>query len=308
MANDLGDSHVNSLGQGGALPASSTNFRVVGKVYVESGKPVTYILYPEQSTKSLFIGLYNSAGGILSTKTGIGTLTGNYIPTTTGWITLKVKNSVSTNPSQRCWVNVTYTAPAIITNATAAAARNSASIWTGNGETSDWNEPKNWEEGMVPDETSDVVIPGSIFPQPALTEKTKIHSITIEPDARLFVNAPLEVAAELTNQGSIEGTGSIEHLQTGIITIPSSNQAELSVYPNPSSEGCSLRINGSIDANDLLKLSMYAADGKLLHEYSDHFEGVNTWLMEASEKLEQGFYYLRCDGPGVKSVLKFVKN
>ncbi|MFM7310555.1 MAG: alpha-amylase domain-containing protein, partial [Flavobacteriales bacterium] len=33
MSGDLGDSHTSSLGQGGAIPASSTNFRVVGKIF-----------------------------------------------------------------------------------------------------------------------------------------------------------------------------------------------------------------------------------------------------------------------------------
>jgi len=36
MADDLGDSHCNSLGYGGALPDNSTNQRVVGKIFGSS--------------------------------------------------------------------------------------------------------------------------------------------------------------------------------------------------------------------------------------------------------------------------------
>src|SRR2546429_9470883 len=38
MADDLGDSHSNSLGPGGALPANSTAMRTVGKIFAATGK------------------------------------------------------------------------------------------------------------------------------------------------------------------------------------------------------------------------------------------------------------------------------
>jgi hypothetical protein len=41
MADDLCDSHCESLGQGGALPANSTNQRVAGKIYVQSVKKIS---------------------------------------------------------------------------------------------------------------------------------------------------------------------------------------------------------------------------------------------------------------------------
>lgn len=116
MSNDLGDSHASSLKQGGALPASSTAQRYVGKIFVQSGKAVTYNLYPSDATKSLSIKLYNGTTQV-ATLTGTGTLTGTYTPNFTGWVSIKVNNNVSSNPSQKVWVKVTYTSPASVSTA-----------------------------------------------------------------------------------------------------------------------------------------------------------------------------------------------
>lgn len=307
MANDLGDSHVNSLGQGGALPASSTNFRIVGKIYVESGKPITTILYPENTTKALYVGLYNAAGTLLTSANGTGTLTKLYTPSFTGWITLKVRNNVASNPSQKCWVNVTYTAPAIIANATAAAARTAASIWTGNGESSDWNEPKNWEEGIVPDETSDVVIPGGVYPHPAVSSSTKIASLKIEENAHLFVNDQLFVENEIQNNGSISGLGALEN-QLGEIAIKSSNEAEFSLYPNPSEHGVMLKVNGSIEDDASFQISLFSIDGKCIATQSGNFSSSNSWLNDFSNSLKQGVYFIRFETSKSRGNLKFLKS
>ncbi len=61
MANDLGDSHASSLQQGGALPASSTALRTVGKVFDETGKTITVNLYPTNAAQNLTVNLYNSS-------------------------------------------------------------------------------------------------------------------------------------------------------------------------------------------------------------------------------------------------------
>ena len=307
MANDLGDSHVNSLGQGGALPANSTNFRIVGKIYVENGKPVTTILYPENATKALFVGLYNAAGTLLTSASGLGTLTKVYTPTFTGWITLKVKNNVATNPTQKCWVNVTYTAPAIITNATAASARMAASFWTGNGETSDWNDPKNWEEGIVPDEKSDVVIPGGVYPNPAVSSSIKIASLRIEENAHLFVNDRLFVENEIQNDGSISGLGALEN-NAGEFVIESSTEAEFTLFPNPSEHGVMLNVNGSIADNAAFQISLFSIDGKCLASKSGNFSSTNNWLNEFTNSLIQGVYFIRFETSKSRGNLRFLKS
>ncbi len=118
MADDLGDSHASSLKQGGALPASSAALRIVGRVFSETGKSITVVLTPSNATKNLTVALYNSAGtSILSTKSGTGTLTLTYTPTATGYYMIKVKNSSTSNPSQKVWVKATYTAPQTVNTA-----------------------------------------------------------------------------------------------------------------------------------------------------------------------------------------------
>ena len=78
MANDLGDNDTRSLREGGATPNNSTAVRTVGKIYVKSGKPITYNLYPTNTANALQIGLLDAAGTILSSATGTGNLTKTY--------------------------------------------------------------------------------------------------------------------------------------------------------------------------------------------------------------------------------------
>lgn len=111
MANDLGDNDTRSLREGGATPNNSTAVRTVGKIYVKSGKPITYNLYPTNTANALQIGLLDAAGTILSSATGTGNLAKTYTPTTTGWLTIKMRNQLATVAGQSSFVKVTYTAP-----------------------------------------------------------------------------------------------------------------------------------------------------------------------------------------------------
>lgn len=122
MANDLGDSHTSSLQQGGRLPDFSTAQRTVGRIYAESGKTITYKVFPEVNGRSQHIALYNTSGTIVSQITGTSSntapLTNSYTPGSTGWYTIKVKNSSVSDAGQRVWVNVTYTAPTTVNTRT----------------------------------------------------------------------------------------------------------------------------------------------------------------------------------------------
>jgi alpha-amylase len=113
MADDLGDSHSRSLRQGGALPAGSMAWREVGKVYAEQGKTITYRLFPSFPQQNNNIGLYlgDQCGTVLDSVTGTGNLTKTFTPNATGWYRFKVRNLSASNPSQRVWVNITYTSP-----------------------------------------------------------------------------------------------------------------------------------------------------------------------------------------------------
>lgn len=113
MSNDLGDSHASSLQQGGALPASSTALRNVGKIFAESGKSITVNLYPSNTTPNLTVNLYNSGGTQVQTVSGTGNLTLSYTPGSTGTYEVRIKNTNAANPAQNVFVKVTYTAPKV---------------------------------------------------------------------------------------------------------------------------------------------------------------------------------------------------
>lgn len=304
MAGDLGDSHASSLGQGGAIPASSTNFRTVGKIFVESGKPVTYILYPQNTTKSLFIGLYNNAGTQLSSMTGLGTLTGNYTPNFTGWITLKVRNSVSTNPSQKCWVNVTYTAPAVVTNANAFPSNNTAAFWSGNGGTSEWNNENNWEEGKIPDVTTDVVVPGNAFPQPAITLEASAARLIMEEGAHIYLSGELAVT-ELVGGGVVSGSGSL--IVAGQSTqLSAEDNSSFKVFPNPFSDQFNVVVEGSFDASAIIIAELFSADGRLIFQLAATLAQINSALNENMNPLQTGIYFLRFSGANTQ-FLRLIK-
>jgi len=118
MADDLGDSHIKSLRQGGRLPANSTAQRTAGRIFADAGKTITVQVFPEVSGRSQRIVINNASNQQVSTVTGTSSntapLTLSFTPTTTGWYTILVNSSTSNQAAQRVWVNVTYTAPLVV--------------------------------------------------------------------------------------------------------------------------------------------------------------------------------------------------
>ena len=72
MANDLGDSHISSLQQGGMLPSQSKECRVVGKVHLETQSSLNIEFYPLFNNLSVDILLLDSNCNIKDSITGIG--------------------------------------------------------------------------------------------------------------------------------------------------------------------------------------------------------------------------------------------
>ncbi|MFY7964465.1 MAG: alpha-amylase family glycosyl hydrolase [Chitinophagaceae bacterium] len=164
MADDLGDSHCASLGQGGQLPANSTNQRVAGKIMVQSGTNVAYYLKPSIDNTNISISLWDLDGNKLSEASGNSSaaspISGSFSATYTGWVTIKVRNADLTQPAQKVWANVTYTAPTSVdTRSIANSATTRVSIWTSNAGTSDIYDCGNWEEGKIPTNNSVIIIP-----------------------------------------------------------------------------------------------------------------------------------------------------
>src|SRR6202008_603640 len=100
MADDLGDCNCNSLGQSGKLPSNSTNQRVVGKIFVATGKQVTYKVTPQIDGSKVTAFLCDLTGNMVNLDSGVTTaanpLTGTYTPTADGWLTVKLRNTNNT--------------------------------------------------------------------------------------------------------------------------------------------------------------------------------------------------------------------
>lgn len=52
-------------------------------------------------------------------------------------------------------------------------------VWTGNGETDDWNEAANWNLGQPPDGSKDVIIPAGLAKYPTIRSDAELHNLDI---------------------------------------------------------------------------------------------------------------------------------
>jgi hypothetical protein len=254
MANDLGDSHCNSLGQGGALPEKSCAQRLVGKIYVDSGKKITYNVYPEKTGNDVTFALYDLDGNLLHKKNGTKTITGTYTPTKAGWVAMKVWNTVNTNAGQKCWVNVSYQAPAKVTGTMSDRADTRASIWTGNAGTGVWTDCGNWEQGKVPNANSRVVIPNNGDVKPVVSSKISIKELVIEQGKGTGADPDVKVTGSLNVTGKIscgEGTaficgtgkvasasvdGSVDFCVSTLVDEITDDEFDMSVFPVPATD------------------------------------------------------------------------
>jgi alpha-amylase len=194
MADDLGDSHCLSLGQGGRLPDNSTNERIAGKIYPNANTSLTCTLVPEIDGRDLTISLYNSSGEVVSSVSGIATtaspLTLTYTPEAEGWYAVKVRNTNNTYFGQKCWVNASYIAPSVVnTRSEPGKMLRNVSIWTGNSNTTDMSNCGNWEEGAVPGIDSYIIIYGHNRPFPILNYNLTVKKVTIENNAKLTISS-----------------------------------------------------------------------------------------------------------------------
>ena len=114
LSDDLGDRHNYSLQQGGSLPDSSLDCRVVGRIFAKSGSDVEIDLYPESSTNSLNLYVLDNQCNVIDSIYGEGELIYSFIAGYDGWHTIRVSNTTSTQMGQRCWVKMTYNAPEVV--------------------------------------------------------------------------------------------------------------------------------------------------------------------------------------------------
>ncbi len=111
MADDLGDSHIASLQQGGKLPSNSQECRVVGKVFPKANSTISVELYPLFSTLSINLLLVDSNCNVIDSTSGIGNILHDFNIADESWYTIKIRNTTPNQMGQKCWVKLTYDAP-----------------------------------------------------------------------------------------------------------------------------------------------------------------------------------------------------
>ena len=111
MANDLGDSHISSLQQGGMLPNQSKECRVVGKVHLKAQSNLNIEFYPLFNNLSVDILLLDSNCNTIDSITGIGDFSHDFSILNEDLYTIKIRNTTENQMGQKCWVKVTYNAP-----------------------------------------------------------------------------------------------------------------------------------------------------------------------------------------------------
>jgi len=114
MADDLGDKHVNSLEQGGALPSNSSDCRVVGRIYAQAGTPIQVDVFPTDTTGAITFILLDKDCNPVDSMTALNSFTFTDTANYNGWYTLRIRNATSTQAGQKCWVKATYKAPEIV--------------------------------------------------------------------------------------------------------------------------------------------------------------------------------------------------
>lgn len=214
MADDLGDSHCASLGQGGHLPANSTNQRVVGKIFVQAGTSVTINVRLENAASQCTIMLADLNGNGSTSQLAHNQST-IFNVSSSGWRTIKIRQANNSTARQKAWVKVTYTAPAVVNTRDAAnSVRTKVAIWTGNKGTSDIQDCGNWEEGIFPTDSTTTIISGLSNPQPIFNANATVtvRNLVLQEGAapQIGNGVTLIVLGTVSNNGgSISGLGTL---------------------------------------------------------------------------------------------------
>ncbi len=117
---------------------------------------------------------------------------------------------------------------ASITNFSQAQSQNT-NLWKGGtpGQADNWNCPKNWSKGSVPDDFQNVIIPdvstgSGIYPIIGVVGAT-VNSIVLESGAKLGI----EKGASLIVHMALEGYGNFELEAEGALIYPTESYAEV---------------------------------------------------------------------------------
>jgi len=189
MADDLGDSHISSLQQGGALPSNSKDCRTVGRIYAKAGTDMIFSVFPSDTLSGLELVILDkdcqSVDSISQTGPYDFTLTATY----DGWYTMRIRNATATQLGQKCWVKANYRAPeAVVTTGVKNKCACTASSTIGL------------------EDLSNLIL--SIYPNPAFNEIT-IETGEMDENANVLVT---DLSGKEILKSQIEKGGTITNL------------------------------------------------------------------------------------------------
>jgi len=189
MADDLGDSHISSLQQGGALPSNSKDCRTVGRIYAKAGTDMIFSVFPSDTLSGIQLVILDkdcqSVDSISQTGPYDFTITAAY----DGWYTMRIRNATQTQPGQTCWVKANYRAPeAVVTTGVKNKCACTASSTIGL------------------EDLSNLVF--SIYPNPAFNEIT-IETGEMDENANVLVT---DLSGKEILKSQIEKGGTITNL------------------------------------------------------------------------------------------------
>lgn len=173
MEDDLGDSHCESLVQGGRLPANSCSYRIVGKIFPKTASSVHYNFYEDalQTGEDNCLEFYYLNGEKIHCHCSVGSFSGSFSVDSTGWVVAKIRHNpgdgcnqaaycgdsgdCSGVPSQKANIKLTYLAPAIVNSLDYPATPDDMAVfWTGAAGNQDYSNTLNWEQCKTPDLTN----------------------------------------------------------------------------------------------------------------------------------------------------------
>lgn len=131
--------------------------------------------------------------------------------------------------------------------------------WTG-GASTVWADPMNWQCGILPTTTINILVPTGLPRYPQLTVGTgAVRNVTIQPGASVTVSGTgiLQISGTISNAGTFNVTsGAIELNGTTTQTIPanvfSGNQIRNLTTNNPAG----VNLSGTLSVNGILKANV----------------------------------------------------
>ncbi|MFY7964513.1 MAG: hypothetical protein ACOVO1_06425, partial [Chitinophagaceae bacterium] len=277
------------------LPANSTNQRVAGKIFVQSGTTVTINVQLENAASQCRIMLedLNGNGSESQLANNQSTI---FNVSSTGWRTIKIRQANNSTARQKAWIKVTYIAPAVVNTRDASNdVRTKVAIWTGNKGTSDITDCGNWEEGIFPTDSTTTIISGLSNPQPIFNASRTLLHLNLREGAnpQIANGVKISLKGQLSSSGgNISGTGTISFAGTGAGQAINGSATTISLpnleVINPSGFSTTA-LQVTVNQNLLLTNGIISINDQDLIVNGNILGGSATSYVETNQNITTGF-------------------